>query len=313
MTDPIRVPRQAWLVDLTLLAVAAVWGSSYLATKDLVTPSTIIAILVLRFAIALFTMAAMIGPKVRRLTASEVRIGILLGAILCAIFVLETVGVTKTSATNAGLIISLTIVITPLVERVVSRRRLPPAFYAATVTAVGGVALLTQSDGFSYPSLGDFLMLIAATVRAVHVVVIHRTSSAKSLDSGRLTLVQLATVTAAFLLMSPFIGTGLATTVHRLDAPKWTTLIYLAVACTVFAFFVQMWAVRRTSPSRVSVLLGTEPVWAAVIGITLAGNRLTIVGFVGGALVLIGINWGRRLEQRTRTQTSFPATSPGLL
>ncbi len=43
----------------------------------------------------------------------------------------------------------------------------------------------------------------------------------------------------------------------------WAGLLFLSVFCTLFAFFVQMWAVRRTSPSRVSLLLGTEPLWAA--------------------------------------------------
>ncbi len=55
-----------------------------------------------------------------------------------------------------------------------------------------------------------------------------------------------------------------------------------------------MWAVRRTSPSRVSLLLGTEPLWAAAAGIALGGERLGALGLAGGALVLVGTAWGRR-------------------
>ena len=56
----------------------------------------------------------------------------------------------------------------------------------------------------------------------------------------------------------------------------WLQLVYLALFCSVFAFLAQTWAVRRTSASRASLLLGTEPVWAVAIGIRLAGERLAL-------------------------------------
>jgi drug/metabolite transporter (DMT)-like permease len=71
----------------------------------------------------------------------------------------------------------------------------------------------------------------------------------------------------------------------------------------VFAFFVQIWAVRRTSPSRVSLLLGTEPVWAAAVGITIAHDQIGIAGYCGIALILTGTAWGRSAEQRHRPAT----------
>ena len=71
-------------------------------------------------------------------------------------------------------------------------------------------------------------------------------------------------------------------------------MLYLSLFCTLFAFFVQMWAVRATSPSRVSLLLGTEPLWAAIFGITVAGNRMGPLALLGGALVLVATEWGRR-------------------
>jgi len=260
-----KLGERPWLVDVALLLVAMAWGSSYLATKE-------------------------VGRV-------EARIGVLLGCILSVVLLLETFGVAKTSATNAGLIISLTIVFTPLLDG----GRMPPVFYLAACVALTGVLLLTQSHGFSSPSVGDLLMLLAAIVRAVHVTVMHRVCDGKAIDSGRLTLVQLLTVLAIFLATSPFVGAGLSTTLREITGRQWLVLVYLALVCTAFAFFIQMWAVRKTSPSRVSLLLGTEPVWAAAFGIALAGDRITVVGAIGAVLILVGINWGRRLEGRART------------
>jgi drug/metabolite transporter (DMT)-like permease len=78
----------------------------------------------------------------------------------------------------------------------------------------------------------------------------------------------------------------------------------------VFPFFIQMWAVRRTSPTRVSLLLGTEPVWAAVIGVTLAGDALGPLGILGVVLVLAGTMWGQRLELKAPPGASAATRQP---
>jgi len=135
---------------------------------------------------------------------------------------------------------------------------------------------------------------MAAAVRAVHVTVIDRTTAGRDLDSARLTVVQFAVVAAVMTLVSGLSGTGPVAVARTFDGTDWLLTLYLALACTVFAFFVQVWAVRRTSPSRVSLLLGTEPLWAAVLGTSLAGDPLTAATLIGGALVLLGTSLGRR-------------------
>jgi len=291
-----RTPRTApaWGVDAALLGVAVVWGSSYLAAKTVATPATVPGFLSLRFAVAVACLALPLLPRLRRTTALELRLGATYGAVLSAIFALETYGVIGTTASNAGLIISLTMLMTPWLEGRLRGRRLPAGFYRAAVVALVGVALLTQAGGFAPPSWGDGLILVAAAVRAVHVTVIDRTTAGRDLDSARLTVVQFAVVAAVMTLVSGLSGTGPVAVARTFDGTDWLLTLYLALACTVFAFFVQVWAVRRTSPSRVSLLLGTEPLWAAGLGISLAGDPLTAATLLGGALVLLGTSLGRR-------------------
>lgn len=298
-------------VDLVLIAVALVWGSSYLAAKEVATADNAFAFLTLRFAIATTALAALLAPRLRHLTRDELRLGALFGTVLAAIFTLETFGVLGTTATNAGLIISLTIIMTPLLQRAALGTTLPPAFYAAAATAVAGVALLTQGTGLAAPRGGDLLILAAAVARAVHIVVIARACRGRHLDTGRVTLVQLATALAVFAALSHTTGDGLTATATTLSGHHWALTAYLALACTVFAFLAQTWAVRRTNPARVSLLLGTEPLFAAAIGITLAADPLTTPVAVGAALVLAGTHWGRHLDtHHTRQQhhTHTPGT-----
>lgn len=280
--------------DLPVLGVAVVWGSSFLVVKHLAGPDTVVAMLVLRFGLVL----PLLGPAVRRalrgLTAREWRGGVLLGVVLAGIFLLETYGAVHTSATNAGLIISLTMVFTPLAESAL--RRTPPSgtFLAAAGLSVAGVVLLTSRGGLQAPTVGDALVLGAAVVRTVNVLAMSRSRAVAGTDTLALTWVQLATATAVFAVVAPFAGPSPLALAASFGPAQWGLLLYLSLLCTLFAFFVQMWAVRTTSPSRVSLLLGTEPLWAAVFGVTLAGDRLGVAGMLGALCVLAGTEWGRR-------------------
>ncbi|WP_079170836.1 MULTISPECIES: DMT family transporter [unclassified Streptomyces] len=293
-------PRPAWLTDLPVLLVAVVWGASYLAAKGITTAHTVLAVLVLRFAVVLPALAVAAGRRLRALTAAQWRGAALLGLILGGVFLLETYGIVHTSATNAGLIISLTMVLTPLGEAALTRTRPSGAFLAGAGLSVAGVVLLTQNGGFTTPSAGDLLMLLAALARTAHVLVMAGTRAVRGADSLSLTTVQLGTAVVLFAVLAAVPGTGATPWAAARDfgPGAWAGLLFLAVFCTFFAFFVQMWAVRRTSPSRVSLLLGTEPLWAAAVGLTLGGDHLTPAGLAGAALVLGGTLWGRHAADR---------------
>ncbi|WP_104198583.1 DMT family transporter [Cryobacterium sp. Y29] len=294
-------PLSRFRVDLLLLLVAASWGSTYLVAKQLVTPDSVVALLAVRMLLAGALMAAIVAARRHRVTAAELRAGVILGVVLASVFAFETFGIAHTSATNAGLIISLTIVFTPLLDSAVSGRRLPGRFFLAALIAIIGVALLASNGTFQRPSLGDFLILIAAIVRAIHVTSMFKLTGNKPMDSLHLTTVQLLTCATIFSAASLFYGDPIPHFLAGLDPRRAVMFVYLVVACTVFAFLVQTWAVRRTSPSRVSLLLGTEPVWAVIIGITIARDFVTVTGYLGIALILAGTAWGRSIEQRHQT------------
>ncbi|TFD85843.1 DMT family transporter [Cryobacterium lactosi] len=287
-------------VDLLLLLVAASWGSTYLVAKELVRPESVVALLALRMLLAAAVMAAIVAARRNRITPAEWRAGVLLGMVLAAVFAFETFGIANTSATNAGLIISLTIVFTPILDSAVSGRRLPGRFFLAAVIAIGGVALLASNGVFRPPSLGDLLILVAAIIRAIHVTSMFALTGNKPMNSLHLTTVQLATCAIFFSTVSLFYGDSIPHFLVHLDPGRTVLFLYLVLACTVFAFLVQTWAVRRTSPSRVSLLLGTEPIWAAVVGVTIARDSAALAGYVGIALILAGTAWGRSIEQRHR-------------
>jgi drug/metabolite transporter (DMT)-like permease len=299
--------RRTSVVDALLLAVAVAWGSTYWVAKELVSQDTVLAVLGVRMLLTAVALGLMLVAMRKRLKKTEAVVGGILGLLLSTVFTFETFGIAATSATNAGLIISLTIVLTPVLETVVGKRKLSGLFYLAAVIAVAGVYFLATGGAAASFGFGDLLILLAAVARAVHVTGMHRLSAGRSIDSLNLTFVQMATCGLVFLAMSSLWGTPISTYAGSMNWSAVLQMAYLVIVCTVFPFFIQMWAVRKTSPTRVSLLLGTEPVWAAVIGVTLAGDVLGPNGIFGVVLVLAGTMWGQRLEIKS-PQAAPPAS-----
>jgi drug/metabolite transporter (DMT)-like permease len=282
--------------DLLLLTVAVVWGSSYLVAQTVVLAGGVLAVLALRFIVSAVALApAMAG---RRISRAELRVGAVLGLTQASVLVLETYGVSLTSATNAGVLISLTILLTPVLDGAVRRRWLPGRFFGAAAVAVTGVVLLVAGPGLRAPTAGDALMLAAAVVRAAHVTLSGRLTEGQRYDTVTLTWLQTVVGAVSCTIVA---APALPSAVRVFGPGQWLGVLYLALGCSVFAFLVQLWAIRRTSAARASLLLGTEPVWAVLTGVGLAGEHLTTVAVAGIALVLAGTYYGQRVEAGHRT------------
>ncbi|MBW8799352.1 MAG: DMT family transporter [Streptomyces sp.] len=281
-------------IDVVLLAVAVVWGSSYLTAKTATDALPVPTVLFVRYAVAALACAAVLRRfgGAGGLTRDEKVQGSLLGLTQAAVLVLETYGVAHTSAGNAGLIISLTLVLTPVLHRV----GLPARFFLAAGVCLAGVAVLVSGNGLRAPGAGDLLMLAAAVVRAGHMVLVGRVTAGRTLRPLHLTAVQCAVGAALFLLPA---APGLPA-LTRTGAVTWAQLLYLSLFCGLFAFIAQTWAVQRTSATRAGLLLGTEPVWALLVGTALGGERLTGLSVLGAALIVTGTYWGQSVERAHR-------------
>ncbi|WZH38689.1 MAG: DMT family transporter [Microbacterium enclense] len=303
-----RVPEL--LVDGLLVAVAAVWGASFLAAKELTDEVGVAPAVALRFLVAALALGVICLARRERMPRGRgLAVAALLGCSQAAIIGLETAGVHLTSATNAGLLISLALVFTPLLESIASRSWLPRSYFVAAVAAVVGVALLVSGGGFRLPTAGDALVIAAAVVRAVHVTASGHLTRGRRDSTLAVVLVQLVVCAAT---SSAVAGGDLPLAVGRLTASGWVNVLFLGLMCSVFAFVVQLWAVRRTSATRASILMGTEPVWAVAVGVAIGGEALGLPGVLGAALIIAASYAGQAIERRHRRTRVAAAGAPAV-
>lgn len=293
-----RPRRDEVLADALLVGVAVAWGSSFVATKQLSAQVGVVPGLSLRFLFAAAAAWAIIAVRRDRMPRGRtLLIAIALGGFQAVIIGLETWGVHLTTATNAGLISSLALIGTPLLESIASRSWLPPSFFIVAVVAVVGVALLVSSDGFHAPNAGDLLILLAASVRSVRVVTGGHLMRGRPESSLSVVAVQ---VSVSAIVFTAVAAPSLPAALVHMSAASWFDVVFLGLACSVFAFAIELWAVRRTSAARASILLGTEPVWAVAVGWLLGGESLGWLGLFGGVLIVAASQAGSAIERRHR-------------
>lgn len=290
-------PSTTWLSDVGVLGVAVVWGSTYVAMQWSGQFVSVPVFLCLRFAMGALTVTALSPRLWRGVTRDEVSLGVLFGCLLLAILFLETLGVRHTLASNAGFLITLSVVLVPLIERVLLPAQVPRSVYPLTLLSVAGCALLTLHQGFAVRS-GDVVILAAAVIRATQIVLFGARTRGRRLSLVRVTGVELWVVTLGGLLLSLLQPTRSWHEVAHLPGSAWLVIAYLGVAGTAFAFLVQLHAARVSSPTRVGLVLSTEPFFAAVFAVALLGEHLGPAQLFGGALVLTSALLGRWVTAR---------------
>jgi drug/metabolite transporter (DMT)-like permease len=257
-----------------LLLVTAVWGWTFVLVKDAITHYPTLPFLELRFILAFLVMVALVrGLPTRR----EVRVGILAGAVLAAGYLTQTVGLSMTSPANSGLITGLFVVFTPLIDRIFGVPLHRWTAIAVIVALAGTVMLVGGPAGFG---LGDILTVATAILFALHLVLLSKWSP--GLRSAPLAMVQMGT--------SALIFTGGGS--WSLRAPSvsvWVAIVITGVFASALAFYIQTWAQQHLSASRTALILTTEPAWALVAAVLLAGQRFGLLQAAGAALVLAAI------------------------
>ena len=128
---------------LALVAVTAVWGLTFVQVKDAVAVYPLFAFLTWRFAIASLTLAPLGLRRLGSLGGRGTAAAALLGLLLAVGYALQTAGLERTTASGAGFVTGMYVVLTPLLALLFFRTRASRAAWFGVVLATLGLALLS--------------------------------------------------------------------------------------------------------------------------------------------------------------------------
>ncbi len=266
---------------VALVAVTAVWGVTFVQVKDAVALYPLFGFLALRFAIATITLGIPGAGRVRGLGRGGLSAAALLGLLLGAGYALQTAGLERTTVSGAGFVTGMYVVLTPVIALIVFRARLGTAAWTGVLLSTAGLAMLAGVHAGS--AAGDLLVLGGAAVYSLQIVLMER--YAPRYDALAFTLVE---------MLAAFAGLGVVALARGdIEVPHgrtvWGALLVTGIFASALAFLVQTWAQRRTSATRTALAFAMEPVFAALFGYTLAGDRLGALGWAGCAAIMAGI------------------------
>lgn len=262
-----------------LLLTTLIWGATFPATKAALDQIPPLSFLFLRFLVGaaivgfcVLLMARPISTDRTVLRASAIATGwLFLG------YVLQTVGLGYTTASNSAFITTLYVVFVPLILRRFGLR----SWLAAGIATVGLWCLVRPTTSIN---LGDVLTLGCALAFAAHMACLERYT--RELDATSLFVWQLVAMSGLMLLAMVWESPPLSG-----FAPTTVLLIGLAVTgvLATLAFAVQMWVQQVLPAQQVALIFSLEPAYAAWLAWYFLGETLDGLGWAGSGLILVAV------------------------
>ncbi|HUK20799.1 MAG TPA: DMT family transporter [Gemmatimonadales bacterium] len=272
---------EARRADLRLAFATLLWAASFVVVKQGLTVSSPLAFTAARFAIGalVLTPFARLG---QRFTSGELLAGALVGGLLAVGFATQTVGLVYTTPARSAFIVASSSILAPIVAFVAAREPLRANLIVALALASVGMYLITNPETGGL-NRGDVWTLVTALCFGAQIAAVTQVS--RRYDPLRLVWME-TVITAA--------GAGVA----ALLTEKVTvipgcmlaaTLAYTGVCATALALLWQTRAQRHMSSARAALIFCLEPVFAAAISWGSLGERLSLLQWAGGGLIVVGM------------------------
>ncbi len=273
---------------LQLLLASAIWGFAFVAQRagmEHVGPFTFNSVRFLLGSLSLVPFLLMRGPRESAPEPSSRRSVVwgltLAGLVLFVAASLQQVGIVYTTAGKAGFITGLYVVIVPLLG-LLRRQRIGRAVWVGAAFAVGGLYLLSVTNGFGI-GLGDGLVLASAFGWAVHVHVIGWLAG--RIRTLLVASIQFAVCGALSLVVALFAEDISLADLLRAGIP----ILYAGLLSTGVAYTLQVVGQRRVDPVRTGIILSLEGAFALLGGWLFLSELMTARMLAGCGLMLVGM------------------------
>ena len=275
-----------------LVLTALIWGMAFVAQRqgmDSIEPITFCAARMALSTIAVGLVALATGrhdgrPEAERASRRRASLvgGVSAGVFLALATVMQQAGLVTTTAGKAGFITAMYMLLVPVVNFLLFRKRNTWLVWLAVLVGVAGMYLLCVNEDFSL-TRGDAMVCLCALLFTGQILCIDR--FAPGADPIRMSAIQFATAVvicgaAAFLL----------------EAPSWdevasaaVPILYCGLMSGALGYTLQIIGQRYTDPTVASLLMSLESVFAAVGGALLLGERMRPRELAGCAVLFAAI------------------------
>lgn len=278
---------------LLLVLTMAVWGSTFVVTKELIAlwpPYTLACARVSLGTLVLLPLAISRHRRETRLPWPTIWVMGLLGVALY--YLSFNVAMMHVSASQGALVQSSIPAMTALVAVLWLRERASALRWLGIAMSVGGVLIVFSggvSDSSESALLGNLLMFASVVCWALYTSMAKRVSGYDSL------VITVAVMGTGAVLLLPLAGYEIVTAnlggkgLPALPPMGWAGVLYLGVVASGFAYLLYNASLRHLDASAVGVYTNLIPIVGVLTGVVVLGEPLSARAIVGGLVVMLGV------------------------
>ncbi len=208
--------------------------------------------------------------------------GICCGLCLAIASSLQQIGIQYTTVGRAGFITACYIVLVPIFNLILFRKKCSPLIWFSVILSVVGLYLLCMQGTFALGK-GEILVMLCAVAFSVHILVIDY--FAPYVDCVKMSCIQfficgIVCSVPAFLFENPQIP-------NMLQA--WMPILYAGVLSSGVAYTLQIVGQKNMNPTVASLLLSMESCFSVLAGWLLLQQKLSYKELFGCVLMFVAI------------------------
>jgi drug/metabolite transporter (DMT)-like permease len=291
-------PRRNLLLGcLCAAACEAIFGLSYLFTKDATDAASPLALLGWRFAVAfaaLGLLAAVRAVKVAPLRGRPVGplVAVALASPVCY-FVGETYGIARTTASESGAFLSAIPVACLVASSLLLGKKPTRCQVAGIAVTLAGVlaTVLAASRAVSFSVTGYAFLALAVAAYALYAVFVEKAAAFTGAEIALAMMGAGAAVFGALALAEAANGGGIRALL-RLPLENRAFLravLFLGLGSSVFGFLLSNLAIAKIGVNRTASFIGVATAVAILSGVAFLGETFTFAQTVGVVLIVAGV------------------------
>ena len=256
------------------------WGVTFPLIKISLEYMSPVIFLAIRFLISTIVMIPFIK---NRSDLTGLRQGFIAGFYLFLGYYFQTIGLYFTTPAISGFVTGLYIVLVPVIAYLIYRQRISKSDLSAVTLAFVGLLIITVGEVSNFSlQLGDLLTFICAVGYAMQIIYVSRNNK---LDMVKFTFFQMAAVSLYSTIAIPTFKIY-----FNFSSPILIfTIVFTAIFAGVVAYFITNKALVYVKPEKASIIMVSEPVFAAIFSVILTGIPLSYYTIGGGALMVIAM------------------------
>ncbi|GIN19161.1 MAG TPA: EamA/RhaT family transporter [Bacillus bacterium] len=291
-----------WHLYILIIMVMVIWGFNVTAIKIIVSHFAPVTITSLRIFIAFLTLAPMLfyRSEINKLAKKDI---IFIG--LVAVFgvlghhLFLSIGLSRTSASNGGLILGSVPIVTTVAAALFLGDRLTVFRVVGLIFGFSGVALimLMQPGASLSFAVGDIFIFFAVLSQAISFILINKMSSTAGTQAvtGLSLMMGSGMLFAVSLAVEP---AGLAT-LKTGNLTAWLVFFASGVIATAFGHLIYNHAIQKIGAGQASLFLNLSPFFSLVGAFLFLGEKIYSTQWIGFFFIVAGVVLGTGfLEQR---------------